>query len=106
MNEIFMEKDMLNVYFIRREELLWLSFYKKFAFAYEINHRKLYIWSKNKIINNPYLDGDLRLQIPLLYSVYLEGKDYNVSDEKADLDYERGIYLIAILKKKVYMEYL
>ncbi len=65
-----------------------------------------YIWSKNKIINNPYLDGDLRLQIPLLYSVYLEGKDYNVSDEKADLDYERGIYLIAILKKKVYMEYL
>lgn len=82
---------MLNVNFIRREELLSPSFYKKFAFAYEINHRKLYIWSKNKIINNPYLDGDFKLQIPLLYSVYLEGKDYNVSDEKADLDYERGI---------------
>ncbi len=38
-----MEKDMLNVYFIRSEELLSFSFYKKFAFAYEINHRKLYM---------------------------------------------------------------
>ena len=86
-----MERDMLNAYFIQKEELLSLSFYKRFAFAYEINHRKLYIWSKKKIINSPYLESDLKSQIPLLYSVYLEGKEYNVPEEKIDLDFEVGI---------------
>lgn len=86
-----MEKEVVNIYFLKKEDILTESFYKKFTLNYEVNHRRLFTYSKGQLVNNPHLDMNPQLQLPPFYSAYFEWKELNKLPENLSADFDMGV---------------